>query len=364
MEYREIGSTGLKASRIGLGGFAFAICRQKEVERAVDRAFELGINYFDSARLYGTEGKIGTALKGRRDDIILAGKCHFRTRKEVEESLHKSLRELKTDHFDIFHVHDLKSEEDLDEVLKPGGVLELYEEFRKQGKIRFIGTTRHSSQALVKALKTGRFDLAYGRYNPTTLQNEDSVIPLAAKLKKGFVNISALAWGIYSVPVEHHPFIVGGKRMPAAVASFRYVLSNPDVNVVLAGVREPAELDELIETESLPPLTEEEKAQIIYHSWRLGRGAGCTQCGVCLPCPEGIHIPVYFRYKTYFDEYKTSEYPGLTWQAFADPFSKGCTECGICEDRCPFDLPIIETLKEVDKKAEAIRHPTYQDEYD
>jgi aryl-alcohol dehydrogenase-like predicted oxidoreductase len=199
MEYREIGSTGLKASRIGLGGFAFAICRQKEVERSVDRAFELGINYFDSARLYGTEGKIG------------------------------------------------------------------------------------------KALKTGRFDLAYGRYNPTTRQNEDSVIPLAAKLKKGFITISALAWGIYSVPVEHHPFFVGGRRMPAAVASFRYVLSNPDVHVVLAGVRSPEELDELVETEALPPLTEEEKAQIIYHSERLGRGAPSAEYvknGVRSICPS------------------------------------------------------------------------------
>jgi uncharacterized protein len=364
MEYREIGTTGLKASRVGVGGFAFAITRQRDVERSIHRALDRGINYFDSARLYGTEGKIGKALKGKRNEIILSGKCQFRGRKEAEESLHKSLSEIGTDHFDIFHIHGVENEAEWEEIAKPGGLLDLWEEFQKQGKIRFIGTSSHDSQVLVRALKTGRIDLVYGRYNPTTRQNEDSAIPLSTRLNKGFITISALAWGIYSVPAEHHSFLVKGKDMPPAAAAFRYVLSNPDVDVVLAGVRNPEELDELIDTESLPPPDEEEKAQIIYQSERLGRGAECTQCGVCLPCPEGINIPVYFQYKTYLEEYHTNEYPALTWQAFVKPFSEGCTECGICEERCPFDLPIITTMKEIDEKAKTIRHPTYQDEYD
>jgi hypothetical protein len=364
MEYRELGSTGLRVSRIGLGGFAFAITSQKDVSRSVDRALDLGINYFDTARLYGSEGKIGKALEGKRNDIILSGKCHFRTRKEVEESLNKTLSELQTDYLDIYHIHSLKSEEELEELVKPGGILELYEEFRKAGKIRCIGTTGHDSQALVQALKTGRFDLVYGRYNPTTRINEASVIPLTRKVNKGFVAISALAWGIYSVPVDTHPFTVNGKRMPVAAAAFRYVLSNPDVDVVLAGVRNPEELDELVGLEKKPPLTEQEKAEIVYQSQQLGMGSGCTQCRLCLPCPEGIDIPVYFQYATYLHEYRTTEYPALTWQAFAEPFSEGCTECGICEKRCPYDLSIIETMKTIDSEAREIRHPTYQDEYD
>jgi predicted aldo/keto reductase-like oxidoreductase len=364
MQYTELGSTGLSVSRIGVGGFAFAITSRKEVERAVHRALDRGLNYFDSARLYGSEGKIGSALKGRRGRVVLSGKSHFRTPGEIRESLRRSLAELKTDHLDIYHVHDLKSEEELKKITAPGGILEVYEELRRQGKIRFIGVTGHDNQALVGALKTGRFDVVYGRYNPLCRDAADSVIPLTHRLRKGFVGISALAWGIFSIPPEYHSFTIDGESLPVATAAFRFVLSNPGVHVVLAGVRRAEELEELMAVLSLPPLTQEQCAQVVGQSESLGKGQGCTQCGLCLPCPEGIDIPVYYRYLTYLEEYRTSEYPALTWQAFAKPFSDACTECGLCVARCPFDLPIIEILRRVDRLALKMRHPTYRDERD
>jgi predicted aldo/keto reductase-like oxidoreductase len=364
MQYTELGSTGLSVSRIGVGGFAFAITSRKEVERAVHRALDLGLNYFDSARLYGSEGKIGAALEGRRHEVVLSGKSHFRTAGEIRESLHKSLSELKTDHLDIYHVHDLKSEEELEKITAPGGILEVYEKLRSEGKVRFIGVTGHDNQALVRALKTGRFDVVYGRYNPLCREVVDSVIPLTRRLHKGFVGISALAWGIFSVPPEHHAFTLDGERLPVAAAAFRFVLSNPGVQVVLAGVRRAEELDELVAVLSLPPLTPGQCAQVVAQSESLGKGQGCTQCGLCLPCPEGIDIPLYYRYLTYMKDYGTIEYPALTWQAFAKPFSDSCTECGLCIERCPFDLPIIDTLGRVDRRARDMRHPTYRDERD
>ncbi len=364
MEYRELGSTGLKVSRIGLGGFAFSITTRKESERAIHRALDLGINYFDNARLYGTENKVGSALKGRRDKVVIASKCHFRDPREIESSLEKSLRELSTDYIDIYHIHDVKSEEEFFEIIKPGGVLETYERFKREGKIRFIGATGHDNQALVRILKTGRVDLVMGRYNPLTRDVENSVIPLTRRLGKGFIVISALAWGIFSVPAEAYPFEIAGKDFPAAEASFRYILSNPDVDVVLAGVKNEREIEELVTLLELPPLNEKEKARVVWDSMGLGKGSGCTQCGVCMPCPEGIDIPLYFRYMTYLKEYHSDQYPALTWQAYAPPFSKACTECGVCIERCPFELPIIETLREVDSIAEKMRHPTYRDEYD
>jgi predicted aldo/keto reductase-like oxidoreductase len=364
MPYRELGSTGLSVARIGVGGFAFAITPRKEVERAIHRALDLGLNYFDSARMYGSEGKIGRSLKGRRDRVVLAGKSHFRTPQEVEESLHKSLSELQTDYLDIFHVHDLQSERELEEISAPGGILGLYEELKQQGKIRFIGVSGHDNQALVRALKTGRFDVVYGRYNPLAREVSESVIPLSRRLRRGFVAISALAWGIFSVPAERHPFSLSGKTLPVATTAFRFVLSNPGVDVALAGVRTAEELEELVALLSLPPLTPEESAQVVAQSGDLGKGRGCSQCGLCLPCPAGIDIPLYYRYLTYLKDYEAGEYPALTWQAFARPFSDACTECGLCLERCPFDLPIIEILRTVDRMAREMRHPTYRDEKD
>jgi len=364
MEYRELGSTGLTVSRVGVGGFAFAITPRREVARAIHRAIDLGLNYFDSARLYGSEGKIGAALRGRRERVVLAGKCHFRTPHEIEESLHTSLSQLQTDYLDIYHVHDLKSEAELEEIGAPGGILGLYEELKRQGKIRFIGVSGHDSQALVGALKTGRFVLVYGRYNPLARESAASVIPASRRLRRGFVAISALAWGIFSVPPEHHAFEVGGESLPGATAAFRYVLSNPDVDVALAGVRSAEELEELVAVSSLPPFGPEQSAQVVAQSESLGKGQGCTQCGVCLPCPAGIDIPLYFRYLTYLRDYRATQYPALTWQAYAKPFSEACTECGLCVQRCPFELPIVETLRTVDRLAREMRHPTYQDEPD
>jgi predicted aldo/keto reductase-like oxidoreductase len=363
-QYRELGSTGLSVSRIGVGGFAFAITSRREVDRAVHRALDLGVNYFDSARLYGSEGKIGKALRGRRDRVVLAGKCHLRTPQQIEASLHKSLSELRTDYLDIFHVHDLQSERELEEITAPGGILGLYEELKRQGKIRFIGVSGHDNQALVRALKSGRFDVVYGRYNPLAREVARSVIPLSRRMHRGFVAISALAWGMFSVPAERFSFSIDGRSSPVATTAFRFVLSNPGVDVVLAGVRTAEELEELAAVLSLPPLGARERAQVAAQSEELGKGQGCSQCGLCLPCPAGIDIPLYYRYLTYFCDYGTGEYPGLTWQAFAKPFSEACTECGQCVERCPFDLPIVETLRTVDRMAREMRHPTYRDEED
>jgi uncharacterized protein len=222
----------------------------------------------------------------------------------------------------------------------------------------------HDNQALVRALKSGRFDVVYGRYNPLSRQVASSVIPLSRRLHRGFVAISALAWGIFSVPAERFSFRIDGRSVPVATTAFRYVLSDPGVDVALAGVRTAEELDELAALLSLPALTAEERAQVAAQSEELGKGRGCTQCGLCLPCPEGIDIPLYFRYLTYLRDYGTSEYAALTWQAFAKPFADACTECGVCVERCPFDLPIVDTLRAVDRMAREMRHPTYRDEED
>lgn len=364
MKFRKLGSTGLEVSRIGLGGFAFCITPKNDVKKAVDRALDLGINYFDNARLYGSENKVGGALKGRRNKVIVASKCHFRDVREVRKSLEKSLKELKTDYIDIYHIHDVKSETEFSNIAESGGLLDLYEEFKREGKIRFIGVTGHDNQALVRALKSGRIDVVMGRYNPLTRSIEDSVIPLTEKLQRGYIVISALAWGIFSVPVERYPFLISGKEVPAAIASFRFILSNPGVDVVLAGVRSGSEVEELVSALDTAPLTEEETAEVVFRSFGLGRGSGCTQCRVCMPCPEGIDIPLYYRYLTYMNEYKTSGYPALTWQAYAEPFSRACTDCGICVERCPFDLPVPRDIRMLDSMAENIRHPAYRDEYD
>ena len=87
MEYRDLGSTGLRVSRIGLGGFAFCITPKSEVERAIHKALDLGVNYFDNARLYGSENKVGSALKGRRDKVLIASKCQLRKKKEIRKRL-------------------------------------------------------------------------------------------------------------------------------------------------------------------------------------------------------------------------------------------------------------------------------------
>lgn len=159
---RPFGRTGVALTVIGQGGARLELMRDKDVAKAhVQRAYELGINYFDCAHSYWnglSEEVYGEALKDVRKEVFLTSKSTQRTAEEANKELDTSLKRLKTDYLDLWQMHAIGTEEDLEKIFAPGGAIEAFEWAKQQGKCRFIGFTgHHDPDVMVKLLETYDF---------------------------------------------------------------------------------------------------------------------------------------------------------------------------------------------------------------
>ena len=137
---RRLGKTNVDVTILGLGGEGVlrTYGHEREAYELINRAIDLGINYFDSAKAYaGCESYHGKALEERRKDIFLAGKSHARDRKGALAHLRDTLKTMNTDHLDLWQMHDMRTEEDIEEVTSPGGALEAFVEAKEKGPCAF-----------------------------------------------------------------------------------------------------------------------------------------------------------------------------------------------------------------------------------
>jgi predicted aldo/keto reductase-like oxidoreductase len=156
---RPYGKNGEMLSIIGFGGIVVMNAEQPQANQAVAQAVEAGINYFDVAPSYGNaEQKLGPALEPFRQEVFLACKTQRRDRQGAEEELNQSLKNLRTDHFDLYQLHALSKMEDLEQALAPGGALETFAAAREQGKVRYLGFSAHSAEVALAAMDRFEFD--------------------------------------------------------------------------------------------------------------------------------------------------------------------------------------------------------------
>lgn len=159
MQKRKLGLTDEQLSIIGLGGILVSNINQTEANMRVKSAFDQGINYFDVAPTYGNaEDRLGPALEGIRNQVFLACKTTERSHEGAAKELRRSLKRLKTNHFDLYQLHAMTTQEDLEEVIKPKGALEAFIEARDQGLIRYIGFSAHSSEIAEQLMDKFDFD--------------------------------------------------------------------------------------------------------------------------------------------------------------------------------------------------------------
>jgi aryl-alcohol dehydrogenase-like predicted oxidoreductase len=160
MERRKLGKTGESLSVVGFGGILVSSEEATYAAEVVAKAAnERGINYFDVAPTYGNaEEVLGPALEPYRDSVFLACKTGKRTAAEAEQELHQSLRNLRTDHFDLYQLHAVKTLEEVDQITGPGGALETFVKARESGKTRFLGFSAHSEEAALALMDRFDFD--------------------------------------------------------------------------------------------------------------------------------------------------------------------------------------------------------------
>lgn len=328
MEYRTLGKTGLKVSRMGFGGIPIQKIDEEGTRKLLREMAEKGINYIDSARGYTvSEQYIGYGLEGIRDKFILATKSMSRTKDAMAADIETSLKNFRTDYIDLYQVHN-PSMEQLDQVIEKGGALEALREAKKAGKIGHIGLTAHSTAVFERALELDWVETIMFPYNIVEQQGAE-LIHRCAEKNIGFIDMKPLAGG----------------AIEDGTLALRYVCSNPDVTVVIPGMAESSELEEnMAACSNEAPLTEEELARMEAVRKQLGTDF-CRRCNYCAPCSVGINIPSVFLFAGYLQRYDLGDWARDRYSTLKVKAS-ACIECGKCEPRCPYHLPIREKLKQ------------------
>ena len=332
MEYTTLGKTGLKISRLGFGGIPIQRVDAETTKSLIKTMAEKGINFIDTARGYTvSESYLGEALEGLRDKFVLATKSMSRTKEAMAKDIDISLSNLKTDYIDLYQVHN-PTVADLDTVTAPGGALEALLEAKKAGKIGHIGVTGHSVEVFEKVLTYDWAETFMFPYNIVETQGEELMKKCTEK-NVGFIVMKPLA---------------GGAIEDASLA-LRFICKNPDVSVVIPGMYDLKEIDQnLAACEDSSLLSEKELADIQQIKDRLGSNF-CRRCNYCAPCSVGINIPGVFLMQGYLDRYGLGDWARSRYEAMAVKAS-ACIDCGACEPRCPYNLPIREMLKEAAEK--------------
>lgn len=328
MEYRTLGKTGLKVSRMGFGGIPIQKIDEEGTRKLLREMAEKGINYIDSARGYTvSEQYIGYGLEGIREKFILATKSMSRTKDAMAADIETSLKNFRTDYIDLYQVHN-PSMEQLDQVIEKGGALEALREAKKAGKIGHIGLTAHSTAVFERALELDWVETIMFPYNIVEQQGAE-LIHRCAEKNIGFIDMKPLAGG----------------AIEDGTLALRYVCSNPDVTVVIPGMAESSELEEnMAACSNEAPLTEEELAKMEAVRKQLGTDF-CRRCNYCAPCSVGINIPSVFLFAGYLQRYDLGDWARDRYSTLKVKAS-ACIECGKCEPRCPYHLPIREKLKQ------------------
>lgn len=327
MEYTTLGKTGLRISRMGFGGIPIQRIDAEGTKNLMQKLMEAGVNYIDTARGYTvSEQYLGYGLEGIRDKFVLATKSMARTKDAMAADIETSLKNLRTDYIDLYQVHN-PSMEQLDTVIGEDGALEALLEAKKAGKIGHIGLTAHSAAVFERALSLDWVETIMFPYNIVENQGEKLIAKCREK-NIGFIDMKPLA---------------GGAIENSALA-LRYVCSNPGVTVVIPGMAETSELEENVKACSdTSPITAQEKEEMDKIRQTLGTDF-CRRCNYCAPCSVGINIPSVFLFAGYLERYNLADWARDRYSTLPVKAS-ACIECGECETRCPYHLPIRQKMK-------------------
>jgi predicted aldo/keto reductase-like oxidoreductase len=367
MRYKKFGNTGIDISVLGFGCMRLPVKRtgskefvdeEKSIEMLL-RAYELGVNYFDSAYFYcdgQSENVLGKALKGIRDKVYVSTKSPGHLVKkpgDYRRILEEQLKKLDMDIIDFYHFHGI-GYENFYQTDTASGWLKDAQKAKEEGLVRHISFSFHDKpESMIKLVDTGLFESSLCQYNAIDKSNAAALTHAKAK-GLGTVVMGPLGGGRVSGMPREMADKLGIKVKSSAELALRFVLANPDIDCALSGMSSLQMVEENIATASnAAPLSETEIIAINAMMTENEKLANlyCTGCGYCMPCPAGVNIPHIFKAMNYYrvyntTEYAKSEYAGIGNQWIPGKNALACTKCGACEKKCPQKLKIREQLKE------------------
>ena len=320
-----LGSTGITVNKDGFGALPIQRISTEDAVKLVRRAYESGMDFFDTARSYtDSEEKLGIALKDVRDKVVIATKTPAIKAEDFWKDLETSLHNLQTDYVDILQFHNPSF------CPLPGGEDGLYDamlEAKAQGKIRHIGITNHRLHVAKEAIESGLYETMQFPLCYLATDKDLEIVRLTQEKNMAFIGMKSLSGGLIT-------------NVKAAAA-----FANEFDNVIpIWGIQRESELDDFLEfIDEFPKMDDEIRAFIEQEKINLS-GDFCRSCGYCMPCPAGIDIPQAARMSQLIRRSPSQQYLEEEWQKKMGMIEY-CLNCGHCKSKCPYELDTPTLLK-------------------
>lgn len=334
--YRTLGKTSLKVTQVGFG------CMITSDPSVVERGIDMGITYFDTARVYqsgNNERMVGAVLKGKRDKLVLSTKSTSRKGKDALADLETSLKLLGTDHVDIWYMHAVDDPKEVTDDL-----ISAWETAKKQGKIRHIGISTHQPNALVdRVLQAGKFEVLLSTYNFTIGSANDAAFDRLNKAGIGLVAMKVMAPAAreYGFKADKSGRM---ERLGGPLAALKWVLRNQRFATSIPSMVDTDQLETNFRALSEPYTPED--AKILARLNEEIRPLYCRMCYQCTgQCPRGLRVAETLRYLSYADFYGQYALGREHFLALPqEARSARCADCGSCAVRCPNGVRVPERL--------------------
>ena len=331
MKKIRLGKTDMKVSKVGMGGIPLTRPTEEDAIMVIQHALDLGVNFIDTAIGYGiSEERIGKAIADQRDKVFIATKGGGRDKARVMECIDQSLKNLNVDYIDLWQFHGINTMEYLETIINPGGTLEAAQEALEVGKIKHIGFSSHSLDVAIKAVPTGHFETVQVPFNFICNEAANELLPLTEEYDVGFIAMKPFAGGMLN----------------NANLVIKFLLQYDNV-LPIPGIEKIEEIDEIINItkKGLHVLTKQEHEEMEAIRFKTGTRF-CRRCGYCMPCPQGVKINSMMTLPALYGLWSPERF--FSWNYVKDNIesAKNCIQCGECEPKCPYNLPIREMIVE------------------
>lgn len=357
MHLRKLGRTGMEVFPVGFGGIPImgANCPvgcvpEDEAVRVIRYALDRGVNFIDTARSYSdSERRIGLAVKGRSPRPYIATKTYIDHKGQdpgrFSRDIDASLAALDIDCIDLYQIHYIDRGFEL-AFARDGAVAQL-RKARDEGKIRHIGVTAHDPEVALRAAQSAEFETIQVPYNIVNPRAAEKLFPYCLEHEIGVICMKPIAGGALATPHEVQQYLAG-KELPTATAALRFVLAQDAVSVAIPGMDSTLEVDENVAVaaaERIEPLGAAEAERIRERLALLGEQF-CHNCAYCdAVCSAELPLSEIFKLERYYKLYALRDLARERFQALRRS-AEECLDCGKCLEKCPYQLPVPERLKE------------------
>ena len=329
MKKVRFGKTGMLVSQIALGGIPIQRLNQKEAVEVLRGSIDLGVNFIDTANGYAdSEEKIGLAIKGLpRENLVIATKSLARDKKTFTEHIDLSLQRLGTDYIDLYQLHHVSNAAAYEQIFGAGGAYAGLVEAMRVGKVRFPAFSSHNVGTALRVMKEQDLAAVQLPFNFVDQEALKEAIPLAIKLNMGFIAMKPL----------------GGGLLDNANLAIKYLMQFESV-VPDPGIERLSEMVEIVSIVNSGEKLTAVELEAIEAIRKQTTGSWCHRCDYCQPCPEKINISQVLALESLIKRMTRERVVAFASKSFES--ARGCTECGECIQKCPYNLEVPKLIKD------------------